>query len=332
MDYSFISGQVRAQESKLLNVNRLDRMIGAKTPEEAFRVLSELQYSEYLEEGTTAQNFGKIIQQGLLETKQMLINGTDDAPGLNFIWLRFDINNLKRALKLKYLKGQKSIEEFTEDNGFSAIGRLTKDDLEKAVFQGQCVEVLDEGIFTVVSRTDEILEKNNQEFRFVEYALDQIYFETLSNIAEGGSAFLQELFLRMANSTNFRNLARSVFILGDKVPEEAWVRFGDIAYSESEKIENFGDFVKWAEATSFGEVISTLEEGNSRNLITIEKYLDKKYQKFLEGAALGEIASIQIPFVYFEKRLQNSRLLKFIMFAKFHGLSSDEIYKTLEKF
>ncbi len=334
MDYSFISGQIRAQESKLLNVNRLDRMIGANTPEDAFRVLSELQYSEFLDENASAQSFDSIISYGLVETKEMIEKGVEENSGLLFIWLRFDINNFKRALKRKLLEGKTSLGEFTQENGYSSLGTIGEEGVEKIVFKGQLLEGIDEEFLEVVSRAQEILDKNNNEFRFVEYALDQVYFQVLNSFSKKSySTFLKDLFSYMAQSTNFRNLARSVFILEEKIPKETWIPFGKLSYLDVEKTENFSDFIKVTERTNFSGVAEDLSESNGvENLVIIEKYLDKCYQNFLDESVLGEIASIQIPFVYFEKRLQNSRLLKFVMFAKFNGLSSKEIYKTLEKF
>lgn len=334
MDYSFISGQIRAQESKLLNVNRLDRMIGAATPEDAFSVLSELQYSELLEEDTTAQSFDAIISRGLIETKEMIEKGVGEGSGLLFIWLRFDINNFKRALKRKLLENKDSLGEFTQETGYSSLGMSNEEDVDKVVFKGQLLESVDERILEVVSKAQEILDKNNNQFRFVEYALDRVYFQIIHSFTQKTrSGFLKDLFSFMAQSTNFRSLARSVFISEEKVPKDAWIPFGKLSYIEVEKIENFSDFVKLAERTNFSEVIEELDKNNGvENLVIIEKYLDKCYQIFLDDSTLGEIASIQIPFAYFEKRLQNSRLLKFVMFAKFNGLGAKEIYKTLEKF
>lgn len=337
MDYSFISGQVRAQESRLLTLNRLDRMIGAKTPEEAFQVMSELSYADLLEEGTRPQNFEKIIQRGLWETKHMLMSSAENDPGLNFIWLRFDLNNLKRALKLSLLTEEKTIENFSQANGFSNLGNLDQKAIETIVMKKKATGGISDELFAAVLTAETTLAKNDNEFRFVEYALDQAYFSTLYNATEEtslyGDSFLADLFAFLADMTNFRSLARSVFVIGEKVPEQAWIPFGNMSYAQAQKIENMGEFTKWAEATIFARAVADLEEAKeSENLTAIEKYLDRTYQEFLDNAVLGEVASVQIPFTYMEKRLQNSRLLKFIMFAKFHGLSPDEIYKIVEKF
>ncbi len=334
MDYLFISGQVQAQESRLLNVNRLDRMIGATSPEAAFRVMSELQYAEYLDEKTSAKNFDAVITQGLLETKAMLINGTENSPGLSFCWLQFDLNNLKRALKRKFIEDKKDIGDFTEANGFSDLGRWDAETLQSIVFDQKPIGGIEPAFFEVIDKAEDILAKHDKSFRFIEYALDQAYFKVLSDIRDGWyEYFLSDLLALRADQTNFRNLARSVLVLKEKVLPEAWIPFGNFSYQEAASIETVEDFVAWSGKSTFGDMVKNMkEEANSENLLIIEKNLDKAYQQFLDASVMGEVTSIKIPFVYFEKRLQNARLLKFIMFAKFHGLSPEEIYKTLEKF
>ncbi len=331
MDYSFISGQIQAQESKLLNVNRLDRMIGADNPEAAFRVLSELQYAEHLDDDTSAKSFDSIISKGLIETKEMIEKGVGEDSGLLFIWLRFDINNIKRGLKRKLLENKDSLGKFTQDNGYSALGSISEENLNKLIFDGVRLDDVDKRILKIIADAQDILDKNNNEFRFVEYALDQIYFQILNRFTK--NKFLKKLFAITVQCTNFRALARSVFVSKEKLPKEAWISFGEITYNDIKNIENFSDFISFTERTEFLDIIKELDENkDAENLLIIEKFLDKFYQNFLDDALLGEIASIVIPFVYFEKRLQNSRLLKFVMFAKFNGMSPKEIYKTLEKF
>lgn len=334
-NYLFVNGQIRAQESKLLNVNRLDRMIGAKTPEEAFRVFVELQYSEYFDDNIKPKDFAKIIAQGLNETRKLIVFGTENAPGLQFLWLRFDINNLKRALKLKYLEGKTSIEDYSEEGGFSELGNLNKKALEEAIFEGKIREILPEQIKHAVLKAEAILEAKDKNFRFVEYAIDQAYFAALNAIAEKSSSlFLKELFDFIVDRTNFRNLARSIMVMEEPLVAEAWIGFGKGSFKVSQEIKTVQDFLNWTIQTRFSEIGRQLDEVDSKEekLTRIEKFLDAQYLKFLEKSALGDVGGIQVPFAYFEKRLRNARLLKFVMFAKFHDIDPDEIYKTLAHF
>ena len=339
----FLSGQLQARETNLLNINRLDRMIGAKTAEDAFRVMVELQYSEYFDENTKPQSFAKIIEKGLLETKNMIVEATKNHKALQFLWRRFDLNNLKRAYKIKFFEKKDFIENFTEENGFDFLGNLTKEDLENIVFKNKKSGDLPEEFTSVCFNVDNILDENEDDqnsslesrFRNLEFALDNAHFNYLYKVAKKQKDhFLKELFKFIVDSVNFRTLARFVLIFEKKLQNKAWINHGNFLNSETKDIQTFEDLEIWAKKTHFNSVLDKIKKDDSaeEKIIKIEKGIDKLYREIVENSVMGEIASIQIPIRYFEKRLQNARLLKFIMFAKFHGLSPDNIYKSLEHF
>jgi len=330
----FVNGQVRALEPKLLDVNRLDRMIGATSPEDAFRVLVELQYAEYFDESTKAQDFAQIIQQGLQETKALLSSGTDNHLGLRFLWLEFDLNNLKRALKLKHLKGDSSLEVFSEAEGFSPLGNLSQEDLSAGVFEDRFGEHFPEAFVEVVRQAESILEAHEHNFRFVEFACDQAYFTLLQDIvAQTKNEFLKKLLVLKADLANIRMVARNILVLEEALPKEAFIQFGNLQNASWAELKDFSEFLKHIKQTSFWAVAEDLSEDQTpeENIHSFEKALDKAYGRFLHDAQEGEIDSIGVAFHYFERRLQNARLLKFVMFAKFHGLDPEVIYKTLEQ-
>lgn len=73
----------------------------------------------------------------------------------------------------------------------------------------------------------------------------------------------------------------------------------------------------------------TVRDADEEKMLKIEKEIDILYAKFMREATEDGIASAQIPVNYFERRLQNSRMIKFVMYAKFHGMDAEQIYKTL---
>ncbi len=333
-DLSFACGQVRALQSKLLDINRLERMIEAPTAEDAFRVLVELQYSEYFDESTTVKDFDRIIEQGLLETKKLLCGGTQEDEGMQFIWRRFDLNNLKRVLKLKLVEKKKELV-FTEENGFSVLGNLTKEDIEKYFFEGKIATNLPAAFRNVLASAEEILQKHDNEFRFVEFALDRAYFTICSKIAEtNNSSFLSELLQLWINAANVRNLARSILITKEKLPAEAWNEGGSYSFADAEKVENFADFQRFASRTEFTDIIADLDDSASEeeNLLKLEKRIDRQVGDLLHNATQGGEVDIAVPLAYFERRLRNARMIKFVMAAKFHGLSFDAIHEALKSY
>mgnify|MGYP000123776905 CR=1 FL=1 len=134
MDFLFLAGRIRALQSKLLSDSQIERMIGAATATDAFRVFSELQYAEYVSANVGINDFESIIDQGLQETKSLIISGTENAPEFQYIWKQFDVNNFKRALKEKLIDGATSITNFSAENGYDPLANISKSDIEAAVF------------------------------------------------------------------------------------------------------------------------------------------------------------------------------------------------------
>ncbi|MCF7812508.1 V-type ATPase subunit [Candidatus Gracilibacteria bacterium] len=332
--FLFINGQIRAMESRLLDVNRCDRMIGARSPEEAFRVLVELQYAEYVDEKATPQDFSRIIDQGLQETKDLLLRGTDNHPGFQFLWWRADTNNLKRALKLKLVQKKSELPEFTNENGFSPLGEISPEDLQMIVFEGKFPENFPSEYRGIIEKIPSLYEEK-QEFRSVEFALDQAYFAILQKIARReASSFLKNWLQLQIDMVNARSLARLLLMREEKIPQEAFLEGGSYTWEKIRKIENWEQFLEFIKYTDFSNIRSVIKENDSDEdkLLKVEKECDRVYKSFLHQAQEGEIDSIQVPLAYFEKRLQNARMLKFIMFAKFHGLKPETIYQTLKQF
>ncbi len=180
-NFLFLNGRIRALESKLLDVGRLERMVGAKTPDDAFRVLVELQYADYFDEKTKASDFDNIMHRGLLETKEMIVESTNDFVGFKFLWSRFDVNNFKRAAKLKLLDGATSIEDFSDENGFSDLVDFSKEAVEKAVFKNEFSKGISAIFVKALEQIDSVYEETG-DFREVEFVLDRAFFDYLNKV------------------------------------------------------------------------------------------------------------------------------------------------------
>ncbi len=329
-----ICGQVRGLEPRLLNVNRLDRMVGAVDAEAAFSVLSELQYSDYLDQETEVTDFDRIIGQGLFETKELLQSGLNDHPGMDFLWLQSDLNNLKRALKQKLVENKTSLSDFGTDEGFSKLGNLTETDLNQIVFEKRPSGSIPYQLIESVNRAEDIFNKT-EDFRFVEYDMDEAYFHHLKAVAqESGDDFLQELCTMLANINQVRTIARSVLVNREAVPPEGHLPYGHFARDKASKIETFEELARQARMTELGRIFDEIEESDSdsEKLVKLERGLDHYYQDWLNREATGSIDSIAVLINYFERRMRNAQLIKFVMYAKFHGLDTDTIYKRLEHF
>ncbi len=333
-DFLFLAGQIRALESKLVTQAQLDRMIGAKTPAEAFRVLIELAYAQYFDEQARPQDFEKIIEKGILETKDLILRGTDNAEAFDLLWKKEDLNNIKRALKLRIVDGKSEIENFDSSHGFSVFGSLSADDIQAAVFDGNAEKILPKEYAEVVAKADTLWEKEGV-FQAIEFALDAAHFAYLSRLArKTGIGFIRTYIRRLADNTNLRALLRCILLQEKSLSKEAFMPYGTLSFADVKEVSTLEAFKKLITKTDFFGLDDIFDDKKSAedNLLTFERAMAAEHQQFLTDAEDGEIGSIQIPLVYMEKRLRDARLIKFIMFAKFYGMETEKIYETIRNF
>jgi vacuolar-type H+-ATPase subunit C/Vma6 len=330
---TFIIGQIRALESQLLNQNQLDRMVGAATPLDAFRVLIELQYADYIDESTKPDDFDQILEKGIQETRTRLVEGTENHKGLSILWGQTDLNNLKKAFKLRFLKNQKEIEHFDQDHGFGLIGMLSKTEIENIVFHNIFPENIDSLLKEHIEQSEKRWEKHHNILD-IEYSLDKAYFEYFERIAnELKTPFIKQFVRLLIDTNNITALARCAVLRNKPLPQETFIDGGDIQYTEIQNIKTEEQFLQFVSHTKFASTIeTTLESSNEEKIMHIEKSLEIVYNNFLDEGQSGEINSIQVPISYFNRRIRNAKMIKFIMFAKFNGLSNDVIYEKLKTF
>ena len=327
-----ICGQVRGLAPKLLSSAQVDRMIGAGTAQEAFRVLTELQYADYLDQSTELSDFDRIISQGLQETRDLLVSGAGDHPGLDFLWLSFDLNNLKRALKAKLLEGATDLANFNEDDSYSTLGRVSASDLQRLVFEGKPSGPLPYQLLEAVAQAPQLAGKEG-DFRAVEFALDKAYFEHLNAVVtELQDDFMSDFFTFMVNVTQARNIARSVLTMSEAIPENGWLPFGHLSYEKAGKVSTYEDLARALRLTELGGVLANVNDNDSAaaKMLKIEEGLDHAYYQFLETAATGSLDSPAVLINYFTQRLRNARVLKLIMYGKLNGVSNDKIYQLIQ--
>ena len=331
-DFLFLSGRISALESKLVTFAQLERMVMAKDPEAAFRILVELQYADVFDDSTKAQDFLKIINQGLLETKEMIMDGTDSDESFEFIWKSFDLNNLKRALKIKFLDEETEITDFSEDNGFNWLGSFDQKDLQEIVFSEEnSVEVPVE-YQEALGKSREIFEKN-ENFQEVELALDKAHFDFLHRISKGKEVkFLKNWLEKMADTTNIKTAARNLLLFERKISREMFLPHGKVSFEDLESvdsIESAEELFKKYELYSLEGVFKSDDSAES-NILNIERAMDRFIDDFLQIAKSDALGGLETPLVYLHRRIKNARKIKFVMMAKFYGMDPEKIYETLK--
>lgn len=99
---NYIIGRIRAIEARLLDENKLIRMIDAADFESAFNILNESDYSVIFSTLPHPFDYEAMLQSALRELKYLSDTLAKDNHRVLAFWERFDCENMKILLKSKH--------------------------------------------------------------------------------------------------------------------------------------------------------------------------------------------------------------------------------------
>jgi len=329
-DMLFLSGQIRSLEKNLLTRAQIDRMITAPTPEDAFGVLIELQYAKYFDTSLQAKNFELVLSQGLLETKEFLDNEINNEPLRHLLWLRFDIGNIKRALKAFVVENDTALECLDNTDGFVWLGEYSVGDVRGFIMDNSTHEQLFPEIATVIQRA---LNQDFDSFFEIDTALDEAALLIFSNISKSSSdPFVQKIYNTISLHYTLRSVAHSVLLYNQELNITEIITKHSTLSIDTDTASFVGvDGLKYL--LDIAEVSLDMSAWNSGDvyvkLLLIENVLEKKYMDLLHDCDSGAIGGLVVPLWYMETRLRNAQTIKTILLAKFQGMTPDNIYALL---
>ncbi len=109
--FTYSAARVRALEPKLLDPGDVERMLGAKTAREAYKILNDLEYATHIGDIDKMQDFQEVITAGLKDSKEVLDRICPDSRILDILFLRYDFHNIKTILKGQSASSPKKTEE-----------------------------------------------------------------------------------------------------------------------------------------------------------------------------------------------------------------------------
>lgn len=206
-DFLYISTRLRAQETKLLSRERMERMLDARTNEEAAKVLSECGY-EGLEK-PTSEGLSQALSQARAETFRELSAATPNADIVDVFRIKYDYHNLKALLK--------SVRTGKDADGLLLdAGRFSPETVKKAVLQGE-TGPLTEAMAEAMEKASQVLSATGDPQKS-DFLLDQACFsEMLSTAERSRSSFLLGYVRLQIDAINLRAVVRALRM--DKGPD-----------------------------------------------------------------------------------------------------------------
>lgn len=96
--YGFLCGQIFVKEQKILDEADYERMVDAPSPQEAFSVLNDTDLADDLS-GKNYKEYEQVINGDLRDLKEFYQNYLDRSELMQFLFLRYDVANMKLLAK-----------------------------------------------------------------------------------------------------------------------------------------------------------------------------------------------------------------------------------------
>lgn len=320
-DYLSISARVRAMENRLLNRERRERMIEARTDDEAVKILTECGYAE--PEDLSVPAVDAVLSQARTELFREL-RGSVPKPALVEVFqIKYDYHNAKVLIKAA-ATGE------TPERLLMSGGRYDPAALADSFRRGE-LRSCSAPFAQAVKEAGEILSGEGDPQR-ADLVLDRACYAEMSAAAkDSGSSFLQGYVRLAIDAVNLRTAVRCARMGADStLLSESMLPGGNAEPSAvvgargSELVQRFrsGPLEKAA------ELGAALTAPGSGSLTAFEKSCDDALNAYLSGAR--RVAFGEQPVVgYLCAREAEATAVRTILAGRAAGLDGDTIRERL---
>jgi len=284
-DYLFSTARVRSVEKNMLTRERAEKMIDAKTIEDALRVLDDINYA-YGIEAVAPNNYEELLTGEHKKTYDFITSVAPELKYFNMFLYPYDFHNLKVIMKAEYL-GMDFSDTLVD------TGTIDLKVLKYAVKERE-FSALTENMEKALKEIIETFPKTNDP-QLIDIILDKYcYDEVLSSAEETKSDFIINYVRMQIDTINLKTYVRlkkmnkswdfftKVFLHGGKIHEQVFIKNYDEPFekfAEQLSAYDFKDiFLEGTEALQETGMFTTLEKLLDNKLIQHVKYA--KYVPF----------------------------------------------------
>lgn len=316
-DYLYASMRIRANEKNLLTKQKTERMIDAKTPEEAAKILAESGYGDA--SLRSLSDVERAISAQRSETMHLVEEITDNKFIFDAFALKYDFHNIKAIIKSE-LTGE-SAERLLSD-----AGTINPQKLLHAMQTGD-LSSLPKEMAGAISDARETLAHTGDP-QLADFILDRACFGMqLSSAREAQSKFLEGYVRLSIDVANLRTAVRTARQGREwDVAKKALIHGGNVsedAYATPNYAETFSAS-ELSTAAEYGEAAAAGKSG----LMEFERELSNALIRYIQGAKYSSFDERPIV-AYIAAKEAEGITVRIIMAGKFEGLSADEIRSRL---
>ena len=322
-DYLTLSTRVRAMETRLVTRGRMERMLDARTDEEAVKILTECGYEEL--PALTNAGLDDLLSKARAALYRELSTAAPDRRVVELFQMKYDYHNAKVLVKAAAIGAD--ADRLLMEGGRWSPARL------RDAFQRDSLGDFSEPFRQAVLRARETLNAGNDPQR-ADFVLDRAYFQEMADTAKAvGSPFLQGYVRLLIDAANLRSAVRAARIgKGPDFLRQVLLPGGNVDVSVLSSGRG-ADLAAVFRAGPLGEAAAAgaaLTSPGSGELTAFERMCDDAVMHYLEGARLipfGEQAVIG----YLYARESEFTAIRTILSGRMAGLDADTIRERLRE-
>ncbi|MDY6367167.1 MAG: V-type ATPase subunit [Clostridia bacterium] len=316
----YANARAKALENGLLSVDRLNRMLDSGSPDEAMKVLAEVNFGG----GVSIDSFMKFETLISAEEKKFISFIKADCPSQafkNYMLLPFDFHNAEAFIKEKYLK--RKADDFTVDSGM-----IEKESMKEKIMLDEYKDFPDEMAKALITCDSDFVSGKATGASVNSVFKKALYKELYKNAKKGE---LNEIFNIKADCANIgvalrvRNFsqAKEFFVSGGKLTET------ELKTLSEESFELIKEKCKFM---SCGELISVAVDSCIKDepLSAFETLADDFALKFLKKKKYATDGIV--PFMlYCYYKLAEIKNVRIVMVGLINGMDKNEIKRRLRE-
>ncbi len=325
-DYLFSTARVRSVEKNMLTRERAEKMIDAKTAEDAIKVLYDCDYG-YGKEIANVKDFEELLSEEHKKTYEFIMSIAPDIDNFNIFLYPYDYHNLKVIMKSEYLG--KEPEDALVDTGSIEINKL------KYAVRERDFSELTENMADALKEIIETFPKNRDP-QNIDIIFDiYLYDEMIKSSKKMNSEFVLNYIKMQIDIINIKSFVRlrkmgkswdffsKVYIDGGNISKKTYISSFDESY------ESFADQVFiYGYKEIFIEGIDSL---NKTGMFTnLEQLFDNKLINYIKSAKYVSYG-IEPLVSYLLAKENEIKIVRIIMASKIAGISSDKIRERMRE-
>ncbi len=322
-DYLSISTRIRALENRLLTRARMERMLEAKTDEEAAKILAECGYSGL--EPLTEQTLTESLTAQRNAVFEDLYKASPNPALVDVFRIKYDYHNAKTAVKAA-ATGQNAVRLLID------AGRMPAAALYEGIVKGEYA-ALPQAMQPAVAEAVDVLGATRDP-QLADFILDRAYYaEFLAEAKAAKSSFLEGYVRCVIDAANLRSAVRTVRMQKSaEFLNSVLVEGGSVSLPAIHKAVYGGGSLETAFAGSQLRAAAALGETACRGgrQTAFEKACDDAVTEYLRSGRMIPFGD-SVLVTYLAAKESEITAARIILSGRMAGVSADAIRERLRE-